>query len=313
VLAFGLLALVGLSLSKGPVRIDFFHMDDLQREIILRVRLPRVLLSGLVGAALSVSGVLFQYVMKNPLADSFTTGVSSSAALGAVLAILIGGHHLVPLMGLLGGLAGLWFVYRVASYRGTVEPLTMLLAGIVVSTFGSACISLIKYLSDEGVSAIVFWLMGGFQNASLERVGIFSFVLALSFVFLQKRALGLDIIAFDETTARSSGLDVDRLRKEAFFFGTLLTAVSVGYAGIIGFVGLIVPHLLRLLGFVRAKDLLGLSALAGAGFMVLNDLVARTILPQGQELPVGIITSSLGGAFFLYLLITKKRQLYGID
>lgn len=313
ILTLGLLGLTGVALSTGPVRIDFLHMDALQREIFFRVRLPRVILSALVGGALSVSGVVFQYVMKNPLADSFTTGVSASAALGAVVAILLGVQQLVPLLGLLGGLAGLWFVYRVASYRGTVEPLTMLLAGIVVSTFGSACIGLIKYLSDEGVSAIVFWLMGGFQNASLERVWVFSLVLIFSFFYLQRRALGLDIIGFDEITARSSGLDVDRLRKEAFFFGTLLTAVSVGYAGIIGFVGLIVPHLMRLLGFVRAKDLLGLSAVAGAAFMVLNDLVARNLLPEGQELPVGIITSSFGGAFFLYLLIKKKRQLYRID
>jgi iron complex transport system permease protein len=105
---------------------------------------------------------------------------------------------------------------------------------------------------------------------------------------------------------------VDRLRKEAFFLGTLLTAFSVGYAGIIGFVGLIVPHLLRLGGFVRSKELMGLSVLSGASFMVLNDLVARTALPEGQELPVGIITSALGGVFFLYLLVTKKRQIYGI-
>ncbi len=313
VLSLVLLGLMGLGLMKGAVPIDVFNMNETEREILLRVRLPRVLLSVLVGGALSMGGVLFQYVMKNPLADSFTTGVAASSALGAVLAILLGLHGLMPVTGLGGGLLGLWVVYRVASYRGSVEPLSMLLAGIVVSTFGSACISLIKYLSDEGVSSIVFWLMGGFQNASVERVLVFTGVLAVSFVYLQRRALALDIIAFDETTARSSGVDVDRLRKEAFFFGTLLTAISVGYAGIIGFVGLIVPHLLRLVGFLRAGQLLGMSLLGGASFMVLNDLVARTILPQGQELPVGIITSSLGGVFFLYLLVTKKRQLYGID
>ena len=308
-----LLGLMGVALMKGAVPIDVFNMNETERQILLQVRLPRVLLSGLVGGALSVAGVLFQYVMKNPLADSFTTGVSASSALGATLAILLGLHGLVPVMGLGGGLLGLWVVFRVASYRGSVEPMSMLLAGIVVNTFGSACISLIKYLSEEGVSSIVFWLMGGFQNASFERVLMFSAVLAVSFTLLRRHALALDIIAFDETTARSSGVDVDRLRKEAFFFGTLLTAVSVGYAGIIGFVGLIVPHLLRLLGFVRARDLLGLSLLGGAAFMVLNDLVARTALPEGQELPVGIITSTLGGVFFLYLLVTKKRQLYGID
>ncbi len=309
VISLGIVVILGI--SAGPVKIDFFNMTPTEQDIVLHVRLPRVALACLVGGALSLSGLLFQYVMKNPLADSFTTGVSSSSALGAVVAILIGAGPVVPLMGLVGGLAGLWAVYRIASYRGMIEPFTMLLAGIVINTFSSASISFIKYLSDDGVSSIVFWLMGGFQNASLKRVVIMAVVLVGSFLCIHRFGLGLDIMAFDETTARSSGLEVDRLRRQVFFFATLLTAFSVGYAGIIGFVGLIVPHLLRLAGFVRAKGLLVLSVLAGGVFMVLNDLLSRVLLSEGQELPVGIITSVLGGVFFLYLLVTRKRQLYG--
>jgi iron complex transport system permease protein len=263
--------------------------------------------------ALAISGVLFQYVMKNPLADSFTTGVSASAALGGVLAILLGLGRFLPLLALFTGLLGLLVVYRLASYRGRVQPMTMLLAGIVINTFASALISLFKYLSDDSVSSIVFWLMGGFQWASFPRVVVLALCLAVSLLFLSRKTFALDVLCFDDQTALTTGLRVYHLRRSLFFFATMLTSVSVAYAGIIGFVGLIVPHLLRLCGFLRASELIPLSVLFGAGFMILNDLLARTVLPQGQELPVGIITSALGGFFFLNLLMKKKRELYYFD
>ncbi len=302
-----------LAVRYGAVTLDPFHLTPLTREILFSVRLPRIVLAALEGAALALSGLLFQYVMKNPLADSFTTGVSSSAALGGVLAILLGCGRLLPLFALASGLLGLYVVYRIASYSGRVQPLTMLLAGIVINTFASALISLLKYLSDDSVTSIVFWLMGGFQWASWWRDGVLLLVLCTAFGALWRETLALDILCFDDQTALSSGLNLNRLRWTLFFWATLLSAVSVAYAGIIGFVGLIVPHLLRLAGFVRAQELLPLSLLFGASFMTLNDLLARTVLSQGQELPVGIITAALGGLFFLNLLLKKKKELFYFD
>ncbi len=302
-----------VAVMKGAVKIDFFGMSEIEREILFYVRVPRVFMAGLVGSALAFSGVLFQYVMKNPLADSFTTGVSASSAMGAVIAIMLGLGVVIPLFALAGGIIGLIAVYKIASVRGRVQPITMLLAGIVISTFSSATISFMKFLSDDAVSSIIFWLMGGFQSASVKKVAILGFVIALSYLMIRRDYLSLDIICFDDTTAVSSGVSVERLRRKAFFVAALLTAFSVGYAGIIGFVGLIVPHIIRLLRFVKASELIPLSLLGGAFFMILNDLIARTILAEGQELPVGIITSSVGGVFFLYLLIKRKKELYYFD
>ncbi len=302
-----------LALSYGAAHFNLWHLSSLEREILLQVRLPRVLLAALCGAALSLSGLLFQYVMKNPLADSFTTGVSASAAMGGVLALLFGLGRVLPIAALASGLLGLLVVYRIASFRGRIQPITMLLAGIVINTFASAVISLVKYLSDDSVSSIVFWLMGGFQWASYSRVAVLAGALTFSSILLSRHLLALDLLGFDDETATTSGLDLFSLRRLLFFLATLLTAFCVSYAGIIGFVGLIVPHLLRLSGFFKARELLPLSLLFGAVFMMGNDLLARVLLPEGQELPVGIITSTVGGLFFLHLLVQKKRELYGLD
>ncbi len=302
-----------IALMNGAVDIDLMNMSPIEREILLSVRGPRVLLAGLVGASLAFSGALFQYVMKNPLADSFTTGVSSSSAMGAVLAIMVGFVGLIPIFSLLGGLIGLYAVYRISSVKGSVRPITMLLAGIVIHTFAAAVISLMKFISDDSVASIIFWLMGGFQAASLNNTLIMVVTLLFSIGVLSREFLSLDIISFDDTTAVSSGVDVDRLRRKVFFIAALLTAISVGYAGIIGFVGLIIPHMARLLRFVKAADLIPISLLSGAAFMIFNDLVARTVLSDGRELSVGIITSFIGGLFFFYLLIKRKKELDYFD
>ncbi len=309
----GLLVIAAIALMNGAVEIDLMNPTPIQKEILLSVRAPRVLLAGLVGASLAFSGALFQYVMKNPLADSFTTGVSSSSAMGAVLAIMAGVVGLIPFFSLTSGLIGLYAVYRISSVKGSVRPITMLLAGIVIHTFAAAVISLMKFLSDDSVSSIIFWLMGGFQAASLTNTLIMAITLLFSILVLYREFLSLDIISFDDTTAVSSGVDVNKLRRKVFFIAALLTAISVGYAGIIGFVGLIIPHLARMLRLIKASDLIPVSLLFGAAFMISSDLVARTALSDGRELSVGIITSFVGGLFFLYLLIKRKRELDYFD
>ncbi|WP_297056550.1 iron ABC transporter permease [Thermosulfurimonas sp.] len=311
-LLFGLFFLLVffLSLSHGAVPVDLFHPDELSRRILLEVRLPRVLLAALSGASLSLAGLYFQYVMQNPLADSFTTGASASAALGAVLALLFFGETWVLPSALFLAFLGLVAVLRIASLRGRLLPVTMLLAGIVVNTFASASISLLKFLAQESVASLVFWLMGGFQNATYLRCAGLAAILFGACFYGLYRAPALDLTAFDDETARASGVPLYRLRRELLFLGALLTAVTVSFSGIIGFVGLIVPHLLRLAGFLRAEMLLPLSLLFGASFLVLADLLSRVLLSQGQELPVGVLTSALGGLFFLYLLVKRRRELY---
>ncbi|WP_457756388.1 FecCD family ABC transporter permease [Thermodesulfatator indicus] len=312
-LTLGLIGAIFLALTRGAVNLNFLDLSPVEKDIFLYVRVPRVLLAVLVGGALVLSGILFQYVMQNPLADSFTTGASASAALGAVIAIFFGLTHFILPFALGFTLLGLAIVYRIASYQGRLLPITMLLAGIVISTFSSATISLLKYLSDDSVSSIVFWLMGGFQNASYAKIVLLVVTLLLVTFSLYRRALMLDLISFDEATAISSGVPVYRLRKELLFYGALLTTFAVAFSGIIGFVGLIVPHILRLLGFSQAKKIILTGLFSGAIFMVLADLLSRTILPQGEELPVGILTSSIGGLFFLYLLVKRRKSLYEFD
>ncbi len=307
-----LLLSLALGLRFGAVELAW-PLKGVAREIFWEVRVPRVLLAALVGVSLSVSGLFFQYVMQNPLADAFTTGAAASSALGAVLALFVGAAALMLPAALLAALLGLLVVFRVASIRGRLLPVSMILAGIVVSTFSSAAISFLKFLSEDAVASIVFWLMGGFQNASWEKVALLGSVVLVSLLVLWPRSLALDLMAFDDETARTSGLNIDRLRKELLFLGALLTAVSVSFAGIIGFVGLIVPHVLRLLGLYQAKKLLVFSCLLGAVFMINTDLLSRVVLAGGEELPVGVFTSLLGGVFFLYLLLKRKRELYVLD
>ncbi len=302
-----------MALFAGAVDINFRSMSEIEKNILIDVRLPRVMLAGLVGASLAMSGALFQYVMKNPLADSFTTGVSASSAMGAVVAILLGLSPFIPLFSLISGITGLYIVYRIASYRGRVQPITMLLAGIVISTFASSAISFMKFLSDDAVSSIVFWLMGGFQSATFTKNLVLLLILSFSYIIIGKDYLKLDILCFDDTTALSSGVDVSALRKKIFFLAALLTSFSVGYSGIIGFVGLIIPHILRLAKLVRASLLIPATVTGGAAFMIATDTAARTMLTQGQELPVGVITSSTGGLFFLYLLIKRRKELFYFD
>ncbi|WP_022852477.1 FecCD family ABC transporter permease [Thermodesulfatator atlanticus] len=307
-----LLLSLALGLRFGAVELAW-PLKGVARKIFWEVRVPRVLLAALVGVSLSVSGLFFQYVMQNPLADAFTTGAAASSALGAVLALFVGAAALMLPAALLAALLGLLVVFRVASIRGRLLPVSMILAGIVVSTFSSAAISFLKFLSEDAVASIVFWLMGGFQNASWEKVAILEGVVLVSLLLIWPRSLALDLMAFDDETARTSGLNIDRLRKELLFLGALLTAVSVSFAGIIGFVGLIVPHVLRLLGLYQAKKLLVFSCLLGAVFMINTDLLSRVVLAGGEELPVGVFTSLLGGVFFLYLLLKRKRELYVLD
>jgi len=304
------LTLVG-SCLLGSTTIHPFNLTAVERDILFGLRLPRVLFSAVIGAMLGLSGSVYQLTLKNPLADSFTTGAASSAALGAVLAIALGiPLSLVPLVALLTGLGGLLLVYRLARRDGFINPISMILAGIVMNIVASAVISFSKYYFEDSLSSIVFWLMGGFFVVNWEKLLVCLAVFAVAYLLFTRRALQLNLLALDEHSAQTLGVNVHRLRSFAFVVATLLVAVAVSHTGIIGFVGLIVPHIARSLFGSDMRHNLFYSSLLGALLLTAADTLARIIIPGGAELPVGIVTALLGGGFFLYLLQTRRERFW---
>ncbi len=300
-------------LAKGPASAD----TDLAATIVFKIRLSRLVLASLVGVSLSTSGVVFQGLLRNPLADPFTLGVSTGAAFGATVAMILGlgigwslgGLGLLPVICMLGALLALFVVIRLSQSGGILMPAQMILAGIVVSTFLSALISLMKSLDEESLSAIVFWMLGSFSGRGWVHA-VFSapYIFAgLFFSLLYSRQL--NIMTLGDSEAYHLGVDVKNTRLILLVSACLSTAAAVAVSGVIGFIGLVVPHLVRMLQGPEHKRLLIGSALLGALLMVASDLTAQNLLPDGEELPVGVITTLIGGPFFCYILTLKKREL----
>lgn len=284
-------------------------------EVVWQLRLSRIVLALLVGLALAVAGTAFQGLLRNPLADPFTLGVSTGAACGASLAIFAGlssssfwGLGLLPLAALGGALAALVLVLALGRVDGQLRRDTMVLAGIVVATFLSAVISLLKSLDEESVSSIVFWIMGSFQGRGWPHVLFALPYITLGLIMVAWQARELDLLALGELQARQLGVEVNRARLRLLVGASLLTAGAVAVSGIIGFIGLIVPHLLRLLLGAEHRPLLVAAALLGGLLLLWSDVVARIILPGGEELPVGVVTAIIGGPFFCLLLRQKRGR-----
>jgi len=287
--------------------------------VIVDIRLARVTLAAITGASLSIAGAAFQGVLRNPLADAFTLGVSGGAAFGASLAILTGiaggaalagNASALPACALCGALVALGLVLLLSRAGGgplsSLRRETLVLAGIVVSTFLSALISLLKSLDEESVSSIVFWIMGSFQGRGFEHAGIAWPYMLLGAVLVFWRARELDVLALGETQARMLGLDAARSRLWLLLGASLLSGAAVAVSGVIGFVGLVVPHLVRLTLGARHARLLPASALLGALLLIWSDVLARSVLPGGAELPVGVVTALIGGPFFCLLLARRN-------
>ncbi len=289
------------------------NLDQTMSTVVLDIRLSRICLSWLVGAALAVSGAVFQGILRNPLADPFTIGVSTGAAFGATVGIYLGLGSMaflpflgtLPCMALLGALLALAAVIALGRSGGTLRRETLVLAGIVVATFLSALISLLKSLDEESVAGIVFWIMGSFQGRGWEHVRIFLpyFILGLLMVIRYFREL--DILSLGEIQARQLGVDAGRVRLFLLVGASLLTGAAVAVSGVIGFVGLVVPHLVRLSLGAEHRPLLITSGLLGGTLLLWSDVLARTMLSDGSELPVGVITALVGGPFFCFLLRGK--------
>jgi iron complex transport system permease protein len=283
--------------------------------ILFELRLPRVVLAAVVGAGLAVSGAIFQSLFRNPMADPAIIGVSSGAALGAIAAILLGGGAilgglLVPGGAFVAALLVAALVYRLARFGPAVQVATLLLAGIAVAAMVSAVITLLMAFSGEQVRSIYFWLLGGLSGRG------WSSVLAAGPLVLVGTAIALvgtgnlNLMALGDERAAQLGLEVERFKRASLAVGSLLAAAAVSVAGVIGFVGLMTPHILRLVLGADHRRLLPAVVVGGATLLVLADLVARTSV-QPEEIPVGAVTAILGGPFFLYLLRRERRAAGG--
>ncbi len=283
--------------------------NETERAIILSLRLPRAILAGLVGAGLSVSGATFQALLRNPLADPYILGVSSGAAVGAILAILLGLGTFsfgLPLASFLGALLTVLIVFYFGRQDGKIHPNTLLLAGVITGSFLSALIMFFISVSQkEELHTIIFWLMGDFSFSNARAILIIFPYILLGFFLLYLRSRHLNLILSGEENAVQLGVDVEKLKLVSYLSASLITAASVSVCGLIGFVGLIIPHAVRLIFGPDHRVLIPASALVGASFLIASDTVARTLLAP-TELPVGVITAVFGGPFFIYLLKTRK-------
>lgn len=283
--------------------------------IFFHVRLPRVLMGFFVGGALAAVGVTLQALLRNPLADPYVLGVSSGAALGAALAMLFGMGTiavllpLLPLCGFAGGLLALVLIYRLAQSQGRLPIHSLLLAGVILNAILTALIMFITSIMEPNRSAgLIAWLMGSLTAPGYPALGVIVlYVLGVSVVLIQKAPV-LNVLTQGEETARSLGIDTERVKKQLYALTALVTGAVVSVSGMIGFVGMVVPHAVRMMIGSDHRLLLPASALVGGMFLVVSDTIARTIFAPA-EIPVGIVTALTGGPFFLYLLLWRKERM----
>ncbi len=281
--------------------------------IVFMVRMPRIVMASLVGMGLSVVGASFQSLFKNPMADPYILGISSGAALGAVVAIVINlssavAHFsTITVFAFIGAITTTILVYSIAQVRGKVLTTNLLLAGSAVSFLMSAMISIIMVFNQEEVNKIVFWMMGSFNASSWNNILIVAPVVLIgtAIIFFYHRDCNLMLTGEDD--AKSLGVETEKLKKLIIIISAMIVAVSVAFSGTIGFVGFIVPHMVRILFGPNNKALIPFSALGGAIFLLLADTVARTIATPA-ELPVGAITALIGAPYFIYLLLKMKKR-----
>lgn len=284
-----------------------------------QLRLPRLLLGILVGGGLAITGTVLQALFRNPMADPGLLGVSSGAALGAVSCIVLGvslmpglfiafGHWLILFTAFTGSLLSLSIVYRLARVGGRTDIPTMLLAGVAMNAITGALIGLLSYIaSDAELRDLIFWSLGSLEVTDWSKLGVAAVIILPGCALILRYASALNANLLGEHEARHLGFDIERLKTRLVVLVSVVVGVIVAMSGIIGFVGLVVPHLLRLVIGPDHRLLLPASALFGATLLVVADIIARTLVSPA-EIPIGIITAVLGGPFFLWLLILYKRR-----
>ena len=308
------LSLAGAALvGSVPVRLAVALRDAGSPDftILVWARFPRVLLAAIVGAALAGSGSVLQGLLGNPLADPHLLGVSAGAAVAGTVAIVLGADPvslLVPVAAFAGALATVTFVYLVARTHGRTSPHAILLVGVVCNALAASLIMLVNaivtYTQAQGV---LFWIMGALSTQSYALVGASALYVGVGAALLLRHAHAVNLLATGEDGALALGVEVERVRRRVFVFASLLVGAAVSVSGMINFVGLIVPHLLRLVIGPDQRVLLPASLLGGAIFLVWADAVARTVVAPA-ELPVGVVTALLGGPFFVFLLRRSLRR-----
>ncbi len=288
--------------------------ENIDYEILVRVRLPRVILAALVGAALACSGVVLQAILRNPLADPYILGISSGAGLGVIIAILSGiswsfrGGSPIGIFAFAGALITVWLVWYIGHFTGKSQVTSLLLAGVVVNAFFSAVIMFLTSIAkSEQVYSTIFWLMGNITEKDLSILWVSAGCILAGIIVLFTVCHSLNVLALGQEEAIGLGVDVARTRIVAFACAAFVTAIAVSLSGLIGFVGLIIPHGVRLTFGPDHRQLLPLSAIIGASFLVIADTIARIIVAPAQ-LPVGVVTAIAGGPFFLILLAKYSRK-----
>lgn len=277
--------------------------------ILFDIRLPRIVLAALVGAALATAGATYQGLLRNPLADPYLIGVSAGAGLGATLAIVFA-FGAIPLLAFIGALSATALIYALARAGGRTTPTTLILAGVALGAFLSAITSFLMFKNDSAFRThqVIAWMMGSFALSSWQSVAALLPYLLIGWLGVYANARVLNVLQLGDTQAQQLGVPVERVTLLLVAAASLITAAAVAVSGIIGFVGLIVPHAVRLLWGPDHRFLLPMSALIGAIFLIFADTLARTLLSP-SELPVGIITAFCGAPFFLYLLRQRKETL----
>jgi len=288
--------------------------------IILQLRLPRIIAGVVVGAALASSGVVYQGVFKNPMADSYLLGVSSGAAVGASLSMLFGvgfsvfGLGLVQVAAFVGGVSTMFLVYNIARVGSKVPVTMLLLCGLAVNFFMYSIVALLEVIAGESLHSIVIWLMGGFSNVLWTQIWAVLPFITIGMVVAYFYVRDLNLLALGEETAQNLGVNVEKVKTRLLVFASMVAAAAVSLCGLIGFVGLMVPHITRLVIGPDHRILFPASIITGAIYLVICDAVARVIMTpfaSSAELPVGIITMLAGAPFFI-ILLKRKKQSYSL-
>jgi iron complex transport system permease protein len=284
-------------------------------QILVHMRLPRVVVAAVVGAALAGAGVVCQVLLRNPLADPYLLGVSSGAGLGAILAVISGvtwsmwGGSAMAIFAFAGALVTLGVVWRLGRSVGSLGVTGLVLAGVIVNAFLSAAIMAVVALAKgDQVYATLFWLMGNVGEEALPVVWLATGGVGACLAALFLLSPRLNVVCFGEDQARAMGVDVDRVRWVAFALSGLMTAIAVSLAGLVGFVGLVIPHTVRLICGADCRQLLPMAAVVGAAFLVVCDTICRVVVAPAQ-LPVGIVTALIGGPVFIGLLVVHGRRM----
>lgn len=304
-------------LSRVPLignSISLEGISEVHERIVLNIRLPRILLAATVGLMLSGSGVIYQSIFKNPMADPYILGVSSGAALGATIGIILsvtfqfGGLTGVSLLAFVGALLTTFFVYTVSRVGNKAPVVTLLLSGIAVSFFLQSLISMIMTLHRDQVERIMFWTFGSVATASWKQLLFVAPVMAISVVIYMLYGRALNILSMGEEDAKSLGVDVEKTKIILLIVTALSTASAVGVSGIIGFVGLVIPHVMRFLVGPDIRVLMPASLVGGAVFLVLCDALSRLVI-MPIEIPIGVVTALVGAPYFLSLIVRSKNKL----